>query len=44
MAGDASPTPSHPHLVEDTAGEHDVYDNGTAQPIGGGSIVVHTKK
>jgi PKD repeat protein len=29
---------------EDAAGEHDVYDNGVDQPIGGGSIVVHTKK
>jgi hypothetical protein len=23
--------------------ENDVYDNGTDQPIGGGSIVIHTK-
>jgi PKD repeat protein len=29
---------------EDAAGEHDVYDNGVAQAIGAGSIVVHTKK
>jgi hypothetical protein len=29
---------------EDAAGEHDVYDNGTAQAIGGGNIVVHTGK
>jgi PKD repeat protein len=29
---------------EDAAGERDVYDNGVDQPIGGGSIVVHTKK
>jgi hypothetical protein len=29
---------------EDAAGEHDVYDNGTAQPIGAGNIVVHTSK
>jgi hypothetical protein len=29
---------------EDAAGEHDVYDNGADQPIGGGSIVVHMKK
>jgi hypothetical protein len=28
---------------EDAAGEHDMYDNGVAQAIGGGSIVVHTK-
>jgi PKD repeat protein len=29
---------------EDASGEHDVYDNGVDQAIGGGSIVVHTKK
>jgi len=29
---------------EDAAGEHDVYDNGVAQTIGGGNIVVHTGK
>jgi hypothetical protein len=29
---------------EDNAGEHDVYDNGADQALGGGSIVVHTKK
>jgi len=29
---------------EDDAGEHVVYDNGMDQAIGGGSIVVHTKK
>ena len=29
---------------EDAAGEHGVYDNGADQAIGGGSIVVHTKK
>jgi hypothetical protein len=29
---------------EDTDGEQVVYDNGTNQPIGGGSIVVHTSK
>jgi hypothetical protein len=28
---------------EDTAGEHDVYDNGVAQAIGGGNIVIHSK-
>jgi len=28
---------------EDSAGEHVTYDNGVAQPIGGGSIVVHNK-
>ena len=30
--------------LEDMAGEHNVYDNGVAQPIGSGSIVVHTSK
>jgi hypothetical protein len=29
---------------EDNTGEHVVYDNGTDQEIGGGSIVVHTGK
>jgi hypothetical protein len=29
---------------EDAAGEHDVYDNGAGQAIGGGNIVVHTNK
>ena len=29
---------------EDAAGEHDVYDNGVAQAIGAGNIVVHTSK
>jgi uncharacterized repeat protein (TIGR01451 family) len=29
---------------DDAAGEHDVYDNCIDQAIGGGSIVVHTKK
>jgi hypothetical protein len=29
---------------EDDAGEHDVYDNGVDQAIGGGNIVVHTSK
>ncbi len=29
---------------EDTAGEHDVYDNGSTQAIGAGNIVVHTGK
>jgi len=29
---------------EDAAGEHDVYDNGAGQAIGGGNIVVHTSK
>ena len=26
---------------EDESGEHVVYDNGSAQPLGGGSIVIH---
>jgi hypothetical protein len=26
---------------EDSAGEHVVYDNGSQQALGGGSIVVH---
>lgn len=31
--------------TEDSAGvQTDVYDNGTDQAIGGGNIVVHTKK
>jgi hypothetical protein len=31
--------------TEDSAGgETTVYDNGTGQPIGGGNVVVHTKK
>ena len=29
---------------EDGDSEHVVYDNGFGQPIGGGSIVIHTKK
>ncbi len=29
---------------EDAAGMHDVYDNGVAQPIGAGNIVVHKSK
>jgi hypothetical protein len=29
---------------EDADGEHVVYDNGVEQAIGGGSIVIHTKK
>lgn len=44
----ASDWPSHTIHIriwwEDAAGEHDVYDNGVDQTIGGGSIVVHTGK
>jgi PKD repeat protein len=29
---------------EDATGQHDVYDNGVSQAIGGGNIVVHTGK
>ena len=42
-AGDGSPDTFRIRIWwEDAAGEHDVYDNGTAQPIGAGNIVVHT--
>ena len=42
-AGDGSPDTFRIRIWwEDTSGEHDVYDNGISQPIGGGSIVVHT--
>jgi hypothetical protein len=41
--GDGSPDTFRIRIWwEDAAGEHDVYDNGTAQAIGGGNIVVHT--
>jgi hypothetical protein len=44
-AGDGSPDSFRIRIWwEDAAGEHDVYDNGADQPIGGGSIVVHMKK
>ncbi len=44
-AGDGSPDTFRIRIWwEDAAGEHDVYDNGVAQPIGGGNIVVHTGK
>ncbi|HLO27844.1 MAG TPA: PKD domain-containing protein [Anaerolineales bacterium] len=43
-AGDGSPDTFRIRIWwEDAAREHDVYDNGAAQPIGG-SIVVHTGK
>jgi hypothetical protein len=44
-AGDGAPDTFRIRIWwEDANGEHDVYDNGVDQPIGGGSIVVHTKK
>jgi len=44
-AGDGSPDTFRIRIWwEDAAGEHDVYDNGVDQTIGGGSIVVHTGK
>ena len=44
-AGDGSPDTFHIRIWwEDAAGEHDVYDNDSEQAIGGGSIVVHTRK
>jgi len=44
-AGDGSPDTFRIRIWwEDAAGEHDVYDNGVDQPIGGGNIVVHTSK
>jgi len=44
-AGDGSPDTFRIRIWwEDNAGEHDVYDNGTAQAIGAGNIVVHTGK
>jgi hypothetical protein len=42
-ASDGSPDTFHIRIWwEDDAGEHDVYDNGVDQAIGGGNIVVHT--
>jgi hypothetical protein len=42
-AGDGSPDTFRIRIWwEDTAGEHDVYDNGVDQTISGGNIVVHT--
>jgi hypothetical protein len=44
-AGDSSPDTFRIRIWwEDSAGEHDVYDNGISQVIGGGNIVVHTVK
>jgi len=44
-AGDGSPDTFHIRIWwEDATGEHAVYDNGTAQAIGTGNIVVHTGK
>jgi len=44
-AGDGSPDTFRIRIwSEDAAGEHDVYDNSTAQAIGAGNIVVHTGK
>jgi len=44
-AGDGSPDTFRIKIWwEDAAGEHDVYDNGAAQAIGAGNIVVHTVK
>jgi hypothetical protein len=42
-AGDGSPDTFRIRIwLEDEYGvETDVYDNGSAQPIGGGSIVIH---
>ena len=44
-AGDGAPDTFRIRIWwEDAAGEHDVYDNGVDQAIGGGNIVVHTGK
>jgi hypothetical protein len=45
-AGDGSPDTFRLRIgwEDPDAVEHDVYDNGASQPIGGGSIVVHTSK
>ncbi|MDH4135846.1 MAG: hypothetical protein OEW09_03885 [Anaerolineae bacterium] len=44
-AGDGSPDTFRIKIWWEDADavEHDVYDNGFSQEIGGGSIVVHTK-
>ena len=44
-AGDSSPDTFRIRIWEEDAvgNETDKYDNGTNQPIGGGSIVVHSK-
>ena len=44
-AGDGSPDTFRIRIWwEDAAGEHNVYDNGAEQTIGGGNIVVHMGK
>jgi len=44
-AGDSSPDTFRIRIWwEDETGERDVYDNGTAQAVGAGNIVVHTGK
>ena len=44
-AGDGAPDTFHIRIWwEDASGEHDVYDNGTAQAIRAGNIIVHTGK
>lgn len=43
-AKDDSPDAFRIKIWYEGAGEEVVYDNGVQQPIGGGSIVVHTKK
>ena len=43
-AGDGSPDTFRIRIWwEDAAGEHEVYDNGTDQPMSAGNIVIHTK-
>ncbi len=44
-ASDGSPDTFRIRIwYEDASGQHDVYDNGVSQAIGGGNIVVHTGK
>lgn len=44
-AGDGSPDTFRIRIWwEDASGEQLVYDNGAAQPLGGGSITIHTGK
>jgi VCBS repeat-containing protein len=43
-AADGSPDTFRIRIWWEDAVEHDVYDNGTDQAIGGGGIVVHTSK
>lgn len=43
-AGDDNPDTFRIRIwSEESGGEYDVYDNGVEQPIGGGSIVIHTR-